>query len=346
MANVRLAIRTLIKTPFIAFVAIPSLALGIGATSAIFSLFNQLLLRPLPVPEPARLINLGAPGPKPGSTSCNQSGNCDRVFSFPMFRDLERAQTVFTGIAAHRVVGANLAFGGQTLNGEALLVSGSYFSVLGLRPALGRLIGPGDDRAPGESPVVVLSHTFWRDRFGGGPNVLNQSMIVNGAPMTIVGVAPAEFDSTTVGVKPKVFVPITMRAPVNPYSKGFEDRRAYWAYLFARLKPGVSIEQARTSLNGQYHAIINDIEAALQKGMSDQTMSRFRAKPLLVESGSRGQWGGETDAAARAAERARSRFAMFAQAISRTSAVTPRSSIKCRSAWQSVPHAATLSRCC
>jgi hypothetical protein len=107
MANVRLAIRTLIKTPFIAFVAILSLALGIGATSAIFSLFNQLLLRPLPVPEPARLINLGAPGPKPGSTSCNQSGNCDRVFSFPMFRDLERAQTVFTGIAAHRVVGAS-----------------------------------------------------------------------------------------------------------------------------------------------------------------------------------------------------------------------------------------------
>jgi predicted permease len=119
---------------------------------------------------------------------------------------------------------------------------------------------------------------------------------VNGATLTIIGVAPAGFDSTTVGVKPKVFVPITMRAPVNPFSRGFEDRRAYWAYLFARLKPGVSIEQARSSLNGQYHAIINDVEAALQKDMSDQTMARFRAKPVLVEPGSRGQWGGETDA--------------------------------------------------
>jgi predicted permease len=296
MSNIRLAICSLIKTPFVTFVAILSLALGIGATSAIFSLFNQLLLRPLPVPEPTRLVNLGAPGPKPGSNSCSQSGNCDRVFSFSMFRDLERAQTVFTGIAAHRVVGANMAFSGQTLNGEALLVSGSYFPVLGLQPALGRLIGPSDDRAPGESPVVVLSYTFWRDRFGASPNVLDQSMIVNGAPMTIIGVAPAGFDSTTIGVNPKVFVPITLREPVNPYSKGFEDRRSYWAYLFARLKPGVSIEEARTSLNGQYHAIINDVEAALQKAMSDQTMARFRAKPVLVEPGSRGQWGGETDA--------------------------------------------------
>ena len=143
-----------------------------------------------------------------------------------MFRDLEKAQTVFTGIAAHRVVGANLAFSGQTLNGEALLVSGSYFPVLGLQPALGRLIGPSDDRAPGESPVVVLSYTFWRDRFGASPNVLDQSMIVNGAPMTIIGVAPAGFDSTTIGVKPKVFVPITLPEPVNPYSIGFEDRRS------------------------------------------------------------------------------------------------------------------------
>jgi putative ABC transport system permease protein len=296
MSNIRLAIRSLIKTPFVTFVAILSLALGIGATSAIFSLFNQLLLRPLPVPEPTRLINLGAPGPKPGSNSCSQSGNCDRVFSFPMFRDLEKAQTAFTGIAAHRVVGANLAFSGQTLNGEALLVSGSYFQVLGLRPVLGRLIGPGDDRAPGESSVVVLSYTFWRDRFAASPHVLNQSMIVNGASMTIIGVAPVGFDSTTIGVKPKVFVPITLREPVNPYSRGFEDRRSYWAYLFARLKPGVSIEEARTSLNGQYHAIINDVEAALQKAMSDQTMARFRAKPVLVEPGSRGQWGGEADA--------------------------------------------------
>jgi predicted permease len=296
VTNLKLAFRTLLKTPFVTFVAILSLALGIGATSAIFSLFNQVLLRPLAIPEAARLVNLGAPGPKPGSTSCNQAGNCDRVFSFAMFRDLERVQSVFTGIAAQRVVGANLAFNGQTMNGEAQLVSGGYFPVLGVKPALGRLIGPGDDRAPGESPVVVLSYAVWQNRFAGSSSMLNQSMIVNGSSMTIIGVAPRGFEGTTFGVKPHVFVPITMRDPVNPYSTGFEDRRRYWAYLFARLKPGVSIEQARTALDGQYHAIINDVEAPLQKGMSDETMKQFRAKSILVEPGARGQWGGEAAA--------------------------------------------------
>src|SRR5437667_5720495 len=99
-----------------------------------------------------------------------------RGLQLAMFRDLERVQTVFTGVAAHRAVGANLAFGGQTMNGDAMLVSGSYFSVLGVRPALGRLIGSGDDRAPGESPVAVLSHAFWQTRFAGDANVLNRTM--------------------------------------------------------------------------------------------------------------------------------------------------------------------------
>src|SRR5947209_4567463 len=118
MLNVKHAFRTLFKTPFVTIVAIVSLALGIGANAAIFSLFNQLLLRPLPVLEPDRLVNLGAPGPKPGSQSCSQAGECDVVFSYAMFRDLERVQRVFTGIAAHVVFGANLAARGQTENGD------------------------------------------------------------------------------------------------------------------------------------------------------------------------------------------------------------------------------------
>src|SRR5713101_5748631 len=101
MTQLRFSFRTLFKTPFVTTVAIVSLALGIGANAAIFSLFNQVLLRPLAVPEPNRLVNLGAPGPKPGSTSCGQPGDCDQVFSYQMFRDLEKAQTVFTGVAAH-----------------------------------------------------------------------------------------------------------------------------------------------------------------------------------------------------------------------------------------------------
>src|SRR5687768_6591462 len=135
MANLRLALRTLFKAPFVTTVAVLSLALGIGANSAIFSLFNQILLRPLPVPEPRELVNLSAPGPKPGSQSCGQAGSCEAVFSNPMFRDLERMQTVFTGIAAHNHVGVNLSYQGRTVSGGAALVSGSYFPVLGVQPA-------------------------------------------------------------------------------------------------------------------------------------------------------------------------------------------------------------------
>jgi len=289
MTNLKLALRTLFKTPFIAFVAIFSLALGIGANAAIFSLFNQMLLRPLPVQEPDRLVNLGAPGPKPGSTSCNNAGGCEEVFSFPMFRDLERVQTVFSGIAAHVTFSANLSYRGQTLSGGGMLVSGSYFPTLGVQPALGRLLGPNDDRTVGESHVVVLSHTYWEQRFASDANVLSQTLIINGQAMTIVGVTPRDFTGTTLGARPEVYVPITMRGQMNPGWEGFENRRSYWAYLFARLKPGVTIEQARTTVNGAYRAIINDVEAPLQKGMSDQTMKRFRVRELTVVPGAQGQ---------------------------------------------------------
>jgi MacB-like periplasmic core domain len=288
MLNLKFALRTLFKTPFVTIVAIVSLALGIGANAAIFSLFNQLLLRPLPVPEPDRLVNLAVPGPKPGGSSCGQAGGCDEVFSYPMFRDLEKVQTVFTALGAHVNFGANLSARGQTQNGEGLLVSGGYFQALGVKPAIGRLLGPEDDRTIGESHVVVLSHAYWQSRFGLDPGVLNQTIIVNGQTMTIVGVAERGFDGTTLGLKPRLFAPITMRGFSQPF-KGFDNRRSYWAYVFARLKPGVSIDQARIALGAQYRTIVNDVEVPLQKGMSPQTLERFKAKPLLIEEGSRGQ---------------------------------------------------------
>ncbi len=289
MINPKFALRTLFKTPFVTIVAIVSLALGIGANAAIFSCFNQILLESLSVPEANRLVNLAAPGPKPGSHSCNQAGDCEEVFSYAMFRDLQRVQTTFTGVAAHRIFGANLSYQGQTLSGTGMLVSGSYFPVLQLAPALGRLIGPEDDRAVGESHVAVLSHAYWLSRFAADPNALNQQLIVNGQTLTIVGVAPRGFEGTTLGTRPQVFVPITMRGYMEPGFKGWDDRKVYWAYLFARLKPDVAIETARATLNGQYHAIVNDVEAPLQKDMSEQTMGRFRSKTITVDPGGHGQ---------------------------------------------------------
>src|SRR3982751_6328739 len=124
MSSLKYALRTLFKTPFVTVIAIVSLALGIGANAAIFSCFNQMLLQALTVPRPDELVNLSAPGPKPGSQSCNQAGDC---------------AAVFRGIAAHRLFGANLSFQGQTLNAQAVMVSGNYFQVLQVQPALGRL---------------------------------------------------------------------------------------------------------------------------------------------------------------------------------------------------------------
>jgi len=287
--DLKLAFRRLLKTPLVSGVAILSLALGIGANAAIFSLFDQALLRPLPVRRPGELVNLSSPGPKPGSNSCGQAGSCESVFSYPMFRDLEKQQTAFTGIAAHVGFGANLAYEKQTTSGDGLLVSGSYFPVLGLQAALGRLLDVNDDRTIGGHLVAVLSHGYWTRQLGASPAVLNQQLIVNGQSLTIVGVAPRGFISTTLGAEPEVFVPLTMRELMVPGWKVFENRRAYWAYLFARLKPGVTIDQARAAMNGIYHPIINDVEAPLQKGMSDQTMARFRAKTLILEPGPRGQ---------------------------------------------------------
>lgn len=289
MVNLKLAVRTLFKAPFVTSVAIISLAFGIGANAAIFSLFNQMLLRPLPVPEPSRLVNLSAPGPKPGSQSCNQAGDCLEVFTYPMFRDLERVQTVFTSIAAHRLFGANLAYQGQTMNGEGMLVSGSYFPVLGIHPVAGRLLNPQDDQKVGESHVVVLSHSYWTTRFNQNPSVVGETLIVNGQHLTIVGVAPAGFEGTTLGARPQVFVPITLRGYMQPGFNQFDNRRSYWAYVFGRLRPGISIDEARTQINVPYRAIINDVEAPLQRGMSDQTMARFKARLLGVEDGARGQ---------------------------------------------------------
>jgi predicted permease len=294
MLNLRFALRMLFKTPFVTGVAILSLALGIGANAAIFSLFDQLLLKSLPVADPDRLVALEAPGPKPGSQSCNQAGNCDVVFSYPMFRDLEKGQRVFTGLAAHRLFGANLAARGQTLSGQGVFVSGSYFPVLALRPALGRLLSPDDDRTIDGAHVAVLAYGYWERQFARDPNVLNQPIVVNGQPMTIVGVAPRGFEGTTLGARPQVYVPLTMAtlqfpSQVEDARKRFENRRNYWIYVFGRLKPGVSLDQARAQLSTEYHAIVNDVEAPLQTGMSEQTMARFRAKPIVLVPGNRGQ---------------------------------------------------------
>lgn len=290
MGNLKLAFRTLFRTPFVTGTAIVSLALGIGANVAIFSLFERALLRELPVHEPGELVNLVDAGPKPGSSSTNAAGGLEAIFSYPMFRDLEAAETRLAGVAAHRAFGANVAYQGETLSGSGLLVSGSYFPLLGVRPALGRLLARSDDERPGAHHVAVLSHSFWEGRLGADPTVVGNTILVNGESMTIVGVAARGFEGTTAGVQPLVFVPITLRQAMWPGSEVFDNRSNYWVYAFGRLKPDVSIEAAETAINAVYRPIIHEVETPLQPSVVPEWMlAEFREKQITLTDGRRGQ---------------------------------------------------------
>jgi predicted permease len=288
MRNITLAARMLLKTPIVTLIAVLSLALGIGANAAIFSLFEQLLWRKLPVNAPEQLANFKNPGPIPGSNSCNQAGGCDEVFSYAMFRDLEKAPSAFSGIAAHRLTSVSLSVRNEPRTGEAVMVSGGYFPVLGLRAAAGRLLTPDDDKVIGAHFVAVLSYAFWKETYGGDPAAVGQSIVVNGKSYSILGVAPEGFEGTTVGARPLVYLPISMQRTLQGFTR-LENRRSYWIYLFGRMKPDATLATASTSINSIYSPIINDIEAPLQEGMSDKTMESFRKKQIELAPGARGQ---------------------------------------------------------
>ncbi len=291
MGDVSHALKQAARHPGLSIVVIVMLAVGIGATTAVYSVFHEIVVRPLPVPQPERLVNLGAPGLKPGSTSCSTAGDCSEVFSYPMFRDLEARQTVLSGIGAHSEFDVNLAHDGNSLSAVGLLVSAGYFSTLNLVPAQGRLIGQQDEARVGESAVVVLSYDYWSSEFGADANAVGRTLTVNGRALTIVGVAPQGFAGTTIGVRPRVFVPVTMRGVMEPNapSGSTEDRRAYWLYLFGRLAPGVSAEQATVELDALYAGILNNVEAALQFDLAPEDLQRFRERRITVEPGTRGQ---------------------------------------------------------
>ena len=292
IGRTRIAFRNLRKNPLITISAIISIALGIGTATAMFSIYDEFLLRRLPVPEPEKLVNFTSPGPRPGNMSTNVAGSEDNVFSYPMFRDLEKIQQVFTGVAAHRQFSANIATPSDSSHESCLLVSGSYFSVLGIQPVLGRLLNSNDDSIIGEGRVAVLGYDYWQNHLGGDPDILNQSIIVNGRPLTVVGVVPRSFTGTTLGLKPRIFVPITMRDVLQAGSPTLDNRTSYWTYIFGRLKPGITLEQANVAMDVPYRNIINQVdapEAELLLGRNSSIMDRFRARRLILKPGARGQ---------------------------------------------------------
>src|SRR5882672_1518734 len=207
--DVRYGLRMLAKNPGFTLIAILTLALGIGANTAIFSLLNQVLLRRLPVRHPEELVVLKSPGPKHGHVWSD--GDDSEIFSYPLYKGLAKNTTVFNGVLARFEFSASIASRGQTDRGSGELVTGNYFEVLGVQPAFGRVLSPADDDVQGAHPVLVLSHAYWERHFGGDAGVLNQTILVNNTEMTIVGVAQAGFTGIQVGQRPAFFPPMPLK---------------------------------------------------------------------------------------------------------------------------------------
>lgn len=294
--DVRYGARMMWKTPGFTLVAVVTLALGVGANTAIFSLLHQVLLRALPVRQPEQLVVLSSPGPKQGRTSSDTPDGAE-AFSYPMYRDLRERNEVFSGLLGRYAIPLNVAFQGQSERASGEVVSGNYFNVLGVSAALGRTLTPEDDRTPGAHPVVVISHAYWVRRFAADAGVLNQTMTVNGHQMTVVGVARAGFTGVQLGETPEVFIPLLMKAQMTPGWDGLEDRKDYWLNVLGRLKPGVSREQAEARIAPLYRGLL-DADVPLQQRLSPEAQQRFVNKKLLVEDGARGRTVFQRDARA------------------------------------------------
>jgi predicted permease len=250
--DLRYSLRALARTPGFTAVAVLTLALGIGANTAIFTLLDQVLLRLLPVKDPGQLVLLTMRGHHYGS---NWGGN---AISHPMFRDFAAHNDVFTDMFCRFPTDASVSFNGQSEHLELELVSGKYFSTLGLNPILGRVFTPDDDRLPDAYPYAVLNYAYWKTRFAGDPEILGKTLTVNNYPYTIVGVLQPGFDGMELGRSPKLFLPVMMEKEVivgNPEDM-LKERRQRWVNAFGRLKPGVTRERAKASLQPFMHSML------------------------------------------------------------------------------------------
>jgi putative ABC transport system permease protein len=238
LQDLRYALRLIIKQPGLAAVTVISLALAIGANTAIFSLVNGALLRPLPVAQPDQLQRMFL---------SYRSGLEYGAFSHQDYLYYRDKNEVFSGLAAQRVSVFGLGQGEQTVTTQGAVVSGNYFDVLGVRPQVGRTFLPEEDSTPGSHPVAVISHGLWQRQFNSNPNVADATLTINGQKFTVVGVAPESFTGTELGYAPDIYVPLMMQAVARP-GASIADPVARWLYPIGRLKPGVPEEQAEANL--------------------------------------------------------------------------------------------------
>jgi hypothetical protein len=282
LADLKYAWRQLRKSPGFAVTAVLTLALGIGATTAIFTLFDQVMLRVLPVAQPRELVRMDWHGSFSGSMSdfCGDVGN---YFSYPMYKDLRDRNQAFSGMLATMKTNVGVVWCDQAEDEDTEVVSGDYFQVLGLRPFAGRLFTSSDETATNGNAVVVLSYDYWRTHFGVERDVIGQTLAINGHPFTIVGIAPEVFHTAIGGYRPGVFIPVTMVEQAMRWTvpgRRLDNHLNLWLTIVARLKPGVTPAQAQASLLPLWRALRAQ-ELTLYPSASRTFKERYVAKSTI-----------------------------------------------------------------
>jgi putative ABC transport system permease protein len=287
LADARLALRSWRKSPAFAVTALTSIALGIGVTAAVFTLVDHVLLRVLPVRDPGELVQVTFTGTRYG----NNWGDGSEL-SYPMYTEIRDHNEVFAGTFARFPFALHIGHGGRTERVMGELVSGTYFPTLGIGAALGRTLTPDDDRAPGGHPVAVLSHAFWTSRFASDPAVIDSTMMVNGLPYTIVGVARPGFDGVELGRLTQVFVPLMMKAQITPTWNGLDERLSRWVRVFGRLRPGTSREQAQAALQPYFRSLLElDLQQRGFAAAAERIRQRYLENRLQIIDASQGRSG-------------------------------------------------------
>ena len=284
IGELRYALRSLAKSPGFAVVAVLSLALGIGANTAVFSMLDDILLHLLPVKNATELVQFREVGMHYG----NNSGM--NALSYPIYQDFRDQNQVFSGMLSRSLEPLSVSFGGRNERAMGELVSGTYFPVLGVQPALGRLFTPEDDRTRNGAPFAVLEYDYWKTRFAGDPTVIGRPILVNDHQYTIVGVAAKGFEGVERLFATAIFLPMSTAEQSTTRPKPLDDRRSRWVQVFGRLKPGVTRQQAQASMQPIFHRILAmEVEQKEFAHASTYSRQQFLRMTLDLMPGGAGQ---------------------------------------------------------
>jgi len=291
LQDLRFALRQLRRSPAFALTAILTLALGIGANTAIFSLIDQALLKSLPVRDPDSLVVLEGTGKAWEGSASSHGGDAEAYFSYPMYKDLRDKNKVFEGLLATSPVAISITRNGDSQMTDSEIVSGNYFDLLGVQPALGRLFTQADDQQKDGNPVAVLSFDFWKNHLGSDPSLVGANVILNGQAYQVLGVAAPRFSSAVWGQTPGIFVPMSMLDQIVP-NRASRDRlnshTSKWMNIIGRLKPGVTRPQSEAAMNPLWHALRAEELKALgtkSKRFTDDYLVNSRMLVLPGRSG-------------------------------------------------------------